>query len=327
MTKIEKEVIEKLYSQFKFEDIIRDFSASNDPEIIYYVLTSYVSLNKIGEAYEYYLSKTKIIEKVNFEVASNYLCLILSLLDDSYLVEKEFNRVASNYKGIKADEVLKKLELKLKQFKDINTKLKKSELKDNEKNKLKIEYQYLEMLNSKNVEEVLNAMKYINSNFKNQYSQLGLIYYQSYEKRKEFDPIKALFLAQLIALGYDKNLSLYKNSKFYYFNPKDVNKYYILYSQKINQTIDVFSKNEKNVNIISDVILQFMLMVYYHLPNILKDEELYSLLYIALKHNYELLGQKIEDDEYASNLPLDLMFISQNYDNKYFVDNYINLKV
>ena len=58
-----------------------------------------------------------------------------------------------------------------------------------------------------------------------------------------------------------------------------------------------------------------MLMTYYHLPNILKDEELYSLLYIALKHNYELLGQDITSDEYALKLPIDMMFINQNYDN------------
>ena len=87
--------IAEMFDKQEFEEIIEKFKNSLKYEDLLYVLSSFISLNNIGGAYEFYKKREKILEKTDFLASMNYLLLILALLNNDELIKREFERIKS----------------------------------------------------------------------------------------------------------------------------------------------------------------------------------------------------------------------------------------
>ncbi len=292
--------IKELYENMKFEEIIENYQSSNRYDHILYCLSSFISLERIAEAYEFYKSKETIIEKTNFLASMNYLLLILAILDNKYLINHEFERIRNlPYQNQTVEEFINSLDENFNKFK-AQTK------KSDEKN-----INYVDDLNSKNVEDVIKAIDYIHKNYSDKFSSFGVLFYEAFINRKEFDQAKSLLLINLFLTGFDKDISFIKNNKFYFLNPKDYQIKYRLYEARVNRLILRFKREEKNINLINDIIDIFFEKILDYLPDFYQIDELDSLLYISIKEIYKICLIKIEEDQFIETLSLNKEFIEK----------------
>lgn len=284
-----KETAKELYEQAKFNDLIEEYSGSIIPNNIFYCLAGFISLEKIYEAYEFYKKKRKYIETNNLTKSINFLFLVLSLINDKELVKIELSRIKSLSYTNQEDEQLKNnIE---EYYKTFILSSNKSD-KENEKN----DYYYIEMINSSNINEVMEGMRYINSKFKNNISTYGVVYYDAFCNREKFDEAKCLLLAQLYGLKFNRNISFYKDDKLYIINPSKYFKEFNIFENHVVELSGLIKKNEKTVNIINEIVYEFLIQSYMNLPNFFTTKELDQNLYDIVRKKYRKLKLVQKDD-------------------------------
>lgn len=297
--------IAEMFEKQEFEEIIEDFKNSNKYEEILYVLSSYISLNNVGAAYELYKKKEKIIEKENFISSMNYLFLILALLNNDDLVKREFSRIKSlPYISQEVEEFLRDLDSNYQ-------KIKSATIEDNSSN-----YNFIDELNGEKDENVIGAIKYIHENYKDQLAGYGVLFYEAFIKREKFDLAKNFLLLELLEIGFDKEISFFKNGKFYYINPKEYQKRYLEYERMIDDFIKYIRKNEKITNLIDDIIYYFVSFLNNEIPTFFKKEELETILYLAIRKSYQNINADFNDDLLVKELKIDENII-KNYENSF----------
>lgn len=297
--------IAEMFEKQEFEEIIEDFKNSNKYEEILYVLSSYISLNNVGAAYELYKKKEKIIEKENFISSMNYLFLILALLNNDDLVKREFSRIKSlPYISQEVEEFLRDLDSNYQ-------KIKSATIEDNSSN-----YNFIDELNGEKDENVIGAIKYIHENYKDQLAGYGVLFYEAFIKREKFDLAKNFLLLELLEIGFDKEISFFKNGKFYYINPKEYQKRYLEYERMIDDFIKYIRKNEKITNLIDDIIYYFVSFLNNEIPTFFKKEELETILYLAIRKSYQNINANFNDDLLVKELKIDENII-KNYENSF----------
>lgn len=297
--------IAEMFKKQEFEEIIEDFKNSNKYEEILYVLSSYISLNNVGAAYELYKKKEKIIEKENFISSMNYLFLILALLNNDDLVKREFSRIKSlPYISQEVEEFLRDLDSNYQ-------KIKSATIEDNSSN-----YNFIDELNGEKDENVIGAIKYIHENYKDQLAGYGVLFYEAFIKREKFDLAKNFLLLELLEIGFDKEISFFKNGKFYYINPKEYQKRYLEYERMIDDFIKYIRKNEKITNLIDDIIYYFVSFLNNEIPTFFKKEELETILYLAIRKSYQNINADFNDDLLVKELKIDENII-KNYENSF----------
>ena len=297
--------IAEMFEKQEFEEIIENFKNSNKYEEILYVLSSYISLNNVGAAYELYKKKEKIIEKENFISSMNYLFLILALLNNDDLVKREFSRIKSlPYISQEVEEFLRDLDSNYQ-------KIKSATIEDNSSN-----YNFIDELNGEKDENVIGAIKYIHENYKDQLAGYGVLFYEAFIKREKFDLAKNFLLLELLEIGFDKEISFFKNGKFYYINPKEYQKRYLEYERMIDDFIKYIRKNEKITNLIDDIIYYFVSFLNNEIPTFFKKEELETILYLAIRKSYQNINADFNDDLLVKELKIDENII-KNYENSF----------
>ena len=297
--------IAEMFEKQEFEEIIEDFKNSNKYEEILYVLSSYISLNNVGAAYELYKKKEKIIEKENFISSMNYLFLILALLNNDDLVKREFSRIKSlPYISQEVEEFLRDLDSNYQ-------KIKSATIEDNSSN-----YNFIDELNGEKDENVIGAIKYIHETYKDQLAGYGVLFYEAFIKREKFDLAKNFLLLELLEIGFDKEISFFKNGKFYYINPKEYQKRYLEYERMIDDFIKYIRKNEKITNLIDDIIYYFVSFLNNEIPTFFKKEELETILYLAIRKSYQNINADFNDDLLVKELKIDENII-KNYENSF----------
>lgn len=297
--------IAEMFEKQEFEEIIENFKNSNKYEEILYVLSSYISLNNVGAAYELYKKKEKIIEKENFISSMNYLFLILALLNNDDLVKREFSRIKSlPYISQEVEEFLRDLDSNYQ-------KIKSATIEDNSSN-----YNFIDELNGEKDENVIGAIKYIHENYKDQLAGYGVLFYEAFIKREKFDLAKNFLLLELLEIGFDKEISFFKNGKFYYINPKEYQKRYLEYERMIDDFIKYIRKNEKITNLIDDIIYYFVSFLNNEIPTFFKKEELETILYLAIRKSYQNINADLNDDLLVKELKIDENII-KNYENSF----------
>ena len=297
--------IAEMFEKQEFEEIIEDFKNSNKYEEILYVLSSYISLNNVGAAYELYKKKEKIIEKENFISSMNYLFLILALLNNDDLVKREFSRIKSlPYISQEVEEFLRDLDSNYQ-------KIKSATIEDNSSN-----YNFIDELNGEKDENVIGAIKYIHETYKDQLAGYGVLFYEAFIKREKFDLAKNFLLLELLEIGFNKEISFFKNGKFYYINPKEYQKRYLEYERMIDDFIKYIRKNEKITNLIDDIIYYFVSFLNNEIPTFFKKEELETILYLAIRKSYQNINADFNDDLLVKELKIDENII-KNYENSF----------
>ncbi len=297
--------IAEMFEKQEFEEIIENFKNSNKYEEILYVLSSYISLNNVGAAYELYKKKEKILEKENFISSMNYLFLILALLNNDDLVKREFSRIKSlPYISQEVEEFLRDLDSNYQ-------KIKSATIEDNSSN-----YNFIDELNGEKDENVIGAIKYIHENYKDQLAGYGVLFYEAFIKREKFDLAKNFLLLELLEIGFDKEISFFKNGKFYYINPKEYQKRYLEYERMIDDFIKYIRKNEKITNLIDDIIYYFVSFLNNEIPTFFKKEELETILYLAIRKSYQNINADFNDDLLVKELKIDENII-KNYENSF----------
>lgn len=297
--------IAEMFEKQEFEEIIENFKNSNKYEEILYVLSSYISLNNVGAAYELYKKKEKIIEKENFISSMNYLFLILALLNNDDLVKREFSRIKSlPYISQEVEEFLRDLDSNYQ-------KIKSATIEDNSSN-----YNFIDELNGEKDENVIGAIKYIHETYKDQLAGYGVLFYEAFIKREKFDLAKNFLLLELLEIGFDKEISFFKNGKFYYINPKEYQKRYLEYERMIDDFIKYIRKNEKITNLIDDIIYYFVSFLNNEIPTFFKKEELETILYLAIRKSYQNINADFNDDLLVKELKIDENII-KNYENSF----------
>lgn len=286
--------IAELYEKEKFEEIIETFKDSKKYEEILYVLSSFLALNNIGGAYEVYQQKAKILEKTNFLAAMNYLLLILALLNNEELTKREFDRIKSlPYISQEVEEFIQDLD---KNFE----KIKAATIEISETN-----YNYIDELNSDKVERVLEAIRYIHENFKDKINSYGVVFYEAFAKRENFDLAKNFLLLELLATGFDRDISFFKNGKFYYINPKEYQKQYNEYEMLVDNFIKFVKKTEKVTNLIDDITYYFVSFINDQIPTFYTQEDLETILYLSVRKAYQNVNSDMSDDEVVKKLKID----------------------
>lgn len=297
--------IAEMFEKQEFEEIIENFKNSNKYEEILYVLSSYISLNNVGAAYELYKKKEKIIEKENFISSMNYLFLILALLNNDDLVKREFSRIKSlPYISQEVEEFLRDLDSNYQ-------KIKSATIEDNSSN-----YNFIDELNGEKDENVIGAIKYIHETYKDQLAGYGVLFYEAFIKREKFDLAKNFLLLELLEIGFNKEISFFKNGKFYYINPKEYQKRYLEYERMIDDFIKYIRKNEKITNLIDDIIYYFVSFLNNEIPTFFKKEELETILYLAIRKSYQNINADFNDDLLVKELKIDENII-KNYENSF----------
>ncbi len=297
--------IAEMFEKQEFEEIIENFKNSNKYEEILYVLSSYISLNNVGAAYELYKKKEKILEKENFISSMNYLFLILALLNNDDLVKREFSRIKSlPYISQEVEEFLRDLDSNYQ-------KIKSATIEDNSSN-----YNFIDELNGEKDENVIGAIKYIHENYKDQLARYGVLFYEAFIKREKFDLAKNFLLLELLEIGFDKEISFFKNGKFYYINPKEYQKRYLEYERMIDDFIKYIRKNEKITNLIDDITYYFVSFLNNEIPTFFKKEELETILYLAIRKAYQNINADLNDDLLVKELKIDENII-KNYENSF----------
>lgn len=111
--------LEELFEKQEFEEIIDKYKNSNKYEEILYVLSSYISLGKIGDAYDLYKEKEKIMEDKDFLASMNYFLLILALLNNQTLIDKEMDRIKNlPYQSQEIEQFINDLDNNFKKIKE-----------------------------------------------------------------------------------------------------------------------------------------------------------------------------------------------------------------
>ena len=297
--------IATMFDKQEFEEIIENFKNSLKYEDLLYVLSSYISLNNVGGAYEFYKKREKILEKTDFLASMNYLLLILALLNNNELVKREFERIKSiPYISQEVEEFIHDL--------DENYKKIKATTEENSSTN----YNFIEELNSENCDDVIGAIKYIHENFKDKINSYGVVFYEAFTKRENFDLAKNFLLLELLETGLDKDISFFKNGKFYYINPKEYQVQYLTYEKKIDEMIKFVKRNEKVTNLIDDISYYFISFLNNEIPTFFNNEQLETILYLAIRKAYMNISADINEDSIVKELKIDENLIKE-YENSF----------
>lgn len=297
--------IAEMFDKQEFEQIIEIFKDSFKYEDLLYVLSSYISLNNVGGAFEFYKKREKILEKTDFLASMNYLLLILALLDNEELVKREFERIKSlPYISQEAEEFIQDLD---KNYRKI-----KATTEDNSATN----YNFIEELNSDNSDDVIGAIKYIHENFEDKINSYGVVFYEAFIKRVNFDLAKNFLLLELLETGFDKEISFFKNGKFYYINPKEYQVQYLTYEKKIDEMIKFIKRNEKVTNLIDDISYYFISFLNNEIPTFFNNDELETILYLAIRKAYTNISADINEDNIVKELKIDEKIIKE-YENSF----------
>ncbi len=297
--------IAEMFDKQEFEQIIEIFKDSFKYEDLLYVLSSYISLNNVGGAFEFYKKREKILEKTDFLASMNYLLLILALLDNEELVKREFERIKSlPYISQEAEEFIQDLD---KNYRKI-----KATTEDNSTTN----YNFIEELNSDNSDDVIGAIKYIHENFEDKINSYGVVFYEAFIKRENFDLAKNFLLLELLETGFDKEISFFKNGKFYYINPKEYQVQYLTYEKKIDEMIKFVKRNEKVTNLIDDISYYFISFLNNEIPTFFNNDELETILYLAIRKAYTNISADINEDNIVKELKIDEKIIKE-YENSF----------
>lgn len=297
--------IAEMFDKQEFEEIIEKFKNSLKYEDLLYVLSSFISLNNIGGAYEFYKKREKILEKTDFLASMNYLLLILALLNNDELIKREFERIKSlPYISQEVEEFIQEL--------DENFKKIKATTEDNSSSN----YNFIDELNSENPDSVIGAINYIHENFKDKINSYGVVFYEAFVKRDNFDLAKNFLLLELLETGFDKEISFFKNGKFYYINPKEYQVQYLTYEKKIDKMIKFVKRNEKATNLIDDINYYFISFLNNEIPTFFTNDELETILYLAIRKAYINLNADINEDLIVKELKIDEKIIKE-YENSF----------
>lgn len=292
--------IEELFEKQEFEEIVDKYKDSNKYEEILYVLSSLISLGKINESYDLYKNKEKIMEERDFLASMNYFLLILALLDNQDLIDKEMNRIKNlPYQSQEIEQFINDLDNNFKKIKEATE-------ESNE-----TEFNYVDAINSEKEEEVIKAIHYIHANFKDKIEGFNVLFYDAFKARKTFDYAKNLLLIELIDNGYNKNISFYKNDKFYFLKPSELTNDYKKYESMINKYVDFIKNNEKNTNIINDIIYYFMFYIELNIPEFLEISGIETVLYCSIKKAHENIKSDYLKDELLANLKINKSLVAK----------------
>jgi len=286
----------ELYEAGRFKELIENYEDSINPENIFLVLASFIAIDKINEAYKFYTKKRKHIEVRFLERSLNFLFLILSCMEDKILFNIETKRLENlPYTSQENEEIIKNLD---KIYSKYDIKESKKNIDNNE------DYKYLEMINSNKIEDVIYGMNYINQKYKDNISIYSYLYYSAFEKRDKFDEIKALLLAQLYGLKYDRNINFFKKDQFFMLNPSESFEEFSFFESNVINILKLVSKYEKTINLKNDISYEFMIKSYLNLPSFYNENELKSLLKKIVMKHYKKNGLNYKDDLLISKLKL-----------------------
>ena len=190
-------------------------------------------------------------------------------------------------------------------------KIKSATIEDNSSN-----YNFIDELNGEKDENVIGAIKYIHETYKDQLAGYGVLFYEAFIKREKFDLAKNFLLLELLEIGFNKEISFFKNGKFYYINPKEYQKRYLEYERMIDDFIKYIRKNEKITNLIDDIIYYFVSFLNNEIPTFFKKEELETILYLAIRKSYQNINADFNDDLLVKELKIDENII-KNYENSF----------
>ncbi len=285
--------VAELYEKEQFEEIIDTYKDSKKYEEILYVLSSFLALNNIGGAYELYKKRIDVLEKTNFLAAMNYLLLIIALLNNPEIAKREFDRIKSlPYISQEVEEFIQDLDQNYE-------KIKAATIESSETN-----YNYIEELNSDKVERVLGAISYIHENFKDQINSYGVVFYEAFSRRENYDLAKNFLLLELLSIGFDKEISFFKNGKFYYLNPKEYQQSYNNYEKEVDSIIKFVKKTEKVTNLIDDITYYFVAFINDQIPTFYSSDDLETILYLSIRKAYQNVDGNIDEDEVVKKLTI-----------------------
>ena len=293
-----KESLNKLYNNGEFERIIEEYKDTSIYEEMIYVISSYISIDKIGEAYSYYKERCEFLETNDFISSVNVLFLILALLDKDYLVEKEFERLRNEpYRNYGVELYLKDLEKNYQAVKA--TTMDSSEQTIN----------FMDELNSGNYERIIDAINYLKENYSKNFNTFAPLFYECYQNREEFDSIKNFFLKLLIETGYDVNLTFVKNSKFYMVNPSELKEEYDSLLYHLLDLFNIVKRNEKHVGFIKYIEGFVIDYISYNLPDFPEYSEVNTIVYMVILNIYKIHGVNIKECSYLKEIVFDETFI------------------
>lgn len=281
--------IEKLFENQEFEEIIEKYSDSKKYDEILYVLSSYISLGQIPESYEHYKTNQNILEKTDFIASMNYFLLILALFNNQVIIDKELNRIKNMpYISQQVEEFIKDLDENFKKIRQAT-----DESGDNSDEN----FNYVEALKSENEDEVIKAIQYIHENFADSINSYSVLFYDAFKERKTFDTAKNLLLIELIQTGFNRDISFIKNGKFYLFKPEELTVTYGKYDREMQALIDIVKKEEKNVNLIDDIVFYFVNYLEANIPTFYSKKDMETVMFCAIKKAYSNVKMNYEDDE------------------------------
>lgn len=289
----------ELMKEHKFVEVIEGYYNSEDIVDIANVIYSYLLLERQNEAYDYYYFRKDYIEKEFPLYAIQLLLEIMLKINDLSLVAKEDKRLKNfPYINQEVEEVVQnfqKLYIEKKQFTESYA--------SNET--------IMNGLQSNDITKLTGALIEITKE-KDLIKEFLPYVYVAFENHENYDKCKMMLLFFLTTHHYDGEITIIRDHKYFFFNPKESSSEIENYFKKKDLIFEKYQKNEKNLNVIAVVKDYYLSIIYYQIPIIYEEIELNSILVWSIKEAYMNLGIKKEEFNILSNFDFREEFIENN---------------